>query len=48
MLERGDIARLMLLVIQAHVALITPGPVRPMWRRDAGFDGRRLRLRAAW
>ena len=48
MLERGDIARLMLLVIQASVALITPSPLLPMWRRDAGFDGRRLRLKAAW
>lgn len=47
-LERGDLAPLSLLVLQALVALVTLGLVLPLWRREASFDGSRLRVKATW
>lgn len=46
--EDGDITPVMLLGMQAAVALVTLGLVLPMWRREASFDGRHLRVKATW
>lgn len=46
--ERGDIAPLSLLALQGLVGLVTLGVVLPLWRREASFDGRRLRVKATW
>lgn len=47
-LESGDISPAMLLVVQGAIALLTLGLVLPLWRREASFDGRRLRVKATW
>jgi hypothetical protein len=47
-LESGDISPALLLVIQGAIALLTLGLVLPLWRREASFDGQRLRVKATW
>lgn len=47
-LESGDISPAMLLVVQGAIALLTLGLVLPLWRREASFDGERLRVKATW
>ena len=47
-LEKGDLTPLALLGLQALVALVTLGLVLPLWRREASFDGQRLRVKATW
>lgn len=38
----------LMLLIQGVVAVSVLAVVLPMWRREASFDGRRLRVKAAW
>jgi hypothetical protein len=47
-LESGEISPALLLVIQGGIALVTLAVVLPMWRREASFDGQRLRVKATW
>ena len=47
-LESGDLSPALLLVIQGAIALLTLGLVLPLWRREASFDGQRLRVKATW
>ena len=47
-LESGEISPALLLAIQGAIALLTLGLVLPLWRREASFDGRRLRVKATW
>jgi hypothetical protein len=47
-LESGEISPALLLAIQGAIALVTLGLVLPLWRREASFDGRRLRVKATW
>lgn len=46
--ERGALSPALLLVIQAAIAVITLSLVLPLWRREASFDGQRLRMKATW
>lgn len=47
-LESGELSPAILLAIQGGIALLTLGLVLPLWRREASFDGRRLRVKATW
>ena len=38
----------LMLLIQGAVAVSVLAVVLPMWRREASFDGKRLRVKAAW
>ncbi len=38
----------LMLLIQGIVAIAVLAIVLPMWRREASFDGRRLRVKATW
>jgi hypothetical protein len=44
----GKIDPLVALACQALVAVVVLAIVLPLWRREAAFDGRRLRVKAAW
>lgn len=43
-----DMSPAMMLLVQAVVALSVLAIVLPMWRREAAFDGRRLRVKATY
>lgn len=46
---RGEqLSPALMLVIQGAVAVSVLAVVLPMWRREASFDGRRLRVKATW
>jgi len=44
----GGIEPLVVLVSQAVIALVVLAVVLPLWRREAAFDGKRLRLKATF
>jgi hypothetical protein len=44
----GVISPAMMLLVQAAAALVTLGIVLPMWRREAAFDGKHLRVKATF
>lgn len=44
----GGIDPLVALLCQAFVALVVLAIVLPLWRREAAFDGHRLRVRSTW
>jgi len=44
----GGIEPLVVLVTQAIVAMVALAVVLPLWRREAAFDGKRLRLKATY
>ncbi|MFY2765202.1 hypothetical protein [Arenimonas sp. MALMAid1274] len=46
--QEGRLDPMALLVIQAGVALVSLAVVLPIWRREAWFDGQRLKVRATW
>jgi hypothetical protein len=46
--REGTLAPAAMLLIQAAVAATMLAIVLPMWRREASFDGRRLRVKATW
>lgn len=46
--ESGDLSPALLLAIQGGIALLTLGLVLPLWRREASYDGQRLRVKATW
>jgi hypothetical protein len=44
----GKIEPLVALACQAVVAVVVLAIVLPLWRREAAFDGQRLRVKATW
>lgn len=46
--ERGAMSPVVLLAIQGLTALLTLGMVLPIWRREATFDGKQLRVKATF
>ena len=46
--ERGDLSPALLLLIQAAIAAVTLALVLPLWRREALFNGERLKVKSTW
>ncbi|MBW8366604.1 MAG: hypothetical protein K0M70_01945 [Arenimonas sp.] len=46
--DRGALSPVVMLAVQGLVALLTLGLVLPLWRRQATFDGRHLRVKATY
>jgi len=46
--DRGAMSPVVMLAIQGLIALLSLGMVLPMWRREATFDGERLRVKATF
>jgi hypothetical protein len=44
----GELSPVVMLAIQGLIAVLTLGVVLPMWRREATFDGERLRVKATY
>ena len=44
--QNGDVSPAAVLVFQAVVALVTMSLLLPLWRREASFDGQRLRVKS--
>lgn len=44
----GEMSPVVMLAIQGLIAVLTLGMVLPMWRREATFDGKHLRVKATF